>query len=534
MKRIKSSFLTAGLAIMIILRVSGCDNSTSVQNNSPTSIDQPEISALQNQTVAADSSLVPGQYIVVYEDQWDGKISNSVAQQALQFVNARISEHGISDNAVKHRYEYALRGFAAKLTDGQLKALEQDPRVDYIEPDRRFKAFSTSEANDADMTTMSGQIVPWGVSRVGGSFDGTGKKAWVLDTGIDLNHSDLNVDVTNSASFVAQEDADDLNGHGTHVAGILAAKDNNRDVVGVAAGASVVSVKVLDQNGNGILSNVIDGVNYVTNKASSNDIINMSLGDPSNPSNTSLDDAITNAANSGLKFAIAAGNEKQDANNVSPARVEHSNVWTVSAFKQGDSFATSFDCNPISGSNYGNPPIEYAAPGNNVTSLYKDGGTATFCGTSMAAPHIAGLLLASSQGLATDGTVSGDPDGNPDPIAVAAEPEPTLTVSINGPQFLNSGQTGTWTANVSYNAGAVSYEWFRRESLGSSWTNTGVTSSYTTYFYNPGPSDKTAAVKVEVTSAGEFDSASKAVIVSSADCTSSTGGVTTMNPDPCY
>src|SRR5690606_33689667 len=110
----------------------------------------------------------------------------------------------------------------------------------------------------------------------------------------------------------------------------------------------------------------------------------------------------------GIKFVLAAGNEGTHANNSSPARVNGTNVYTISAMNSSDSWA-SF-------SNYGNPPVDYAAPGVSVKSTWRNGGYNTISGTSMAAPHAAGVLLLGAP--RTDGTVKNDPDGNPDPIIV--------------------------------------------------------------------------------------------------------------------
>jgi|GEM_PF-6560759 len=216
-------------------------------------------------------------------------------------------------------------------------------------------------------TISSGQITPWGVSRVGGPFDGVGKKAWIIGTGIDLNNEDLNVDIANSTSFVATESAQDVIGRGTYVAGILAAKNNSIDVVGVAAGATIVGVKVIASVDSASTSDILDGINYVTSKASSSDIINISweIRDP-NDNIHAIDDAITNSANSGLRYIIAAGDNGEPANRYTPSRVNNSNVWTVSAFKKGDTFAYLYDCLFGKSSNHGNPPIDYSEPGDSI------------------------------------------------------------------------------------------------------------------------------------------------------------------------
>ena len=165
-----------------------------------------------------------------------------------------------------------------------------------------------------------------------------------------------------------------------------------------------VAVKVLDARGSGAYSGVIAGVDYVAANGKSGDVANMSLG---GPVSKALDDAVLAAAAKGIKFALAAGNESTDANNSSPAHVNHSNVYTVSAMNNTDTFA-SF-------SNYGNPPVDYCAPGVGIKSTWKDGAYNTISGTSMASPHVAGLLLLGN--IATDGYVKGDPDNNADPIA---------------------------------------------------------------------------------------------------------------------
>ena len=175
-------------------------------------------------------------------------------------------------------------------------------------------------------------------------------------------------------------------------------------LVGVAAGATVVAVRVVDRRGRGTSSQCVAGVDYVAANASPGDAANMSLGYP--PTN-SIDIAVTNAAQLGIKFALAAANDSQHASNVSPGRVNGNNIYTVSAMSEGDNWA-SF-------SNYGNPPVDYCAPGVSVYSCYKNGSYATLNGTSMASPHVCGILLLGN--VSSSGTVNGDPDGNPDPIA---------------------------------------------------------------------------------------------------------------------
>jgi subtilisin family serine protease len=254
-------------------------------------------------------------------------------------------------------------------------------------------------------STPAPQSIPWGITRIGGSSDGTGKTAWIIDTGIDMNHPDLKVSQTLGRNFVTiGATPEDDNGHGTHCAGIVAALNNSQGVIGVAAGATVVPIKVLNRKGSGAYSAIIAGVDYVSGAAKAGDAVNMSLG---GPIYTPLDDAIMAMAAKGIKVALAAGNESQDANNVSPAHINGPNIYTISAMGTSDAWASY--------SNFGNPPVDYCAPGSSIYSTYKGDTYATLSGTSMATPHVCGLLLLGT--IRTDGYVSGDPDKNADPIA---------------------------------------------------------------------------------------------------------------------
>lgn len=306
-----------------------------------------------------------------------------------------------------HAYGTALFGFAATVPEGRLNGLRNDPRVSAVEVDQVVTLAPPAgrgPGSGGDEPTT--QITPWGITRVGGAGNGVGKTAWIIDSGIDLDNPDLNVDVGRSADFTgSRKGAEDEHGHGTHVAGTVAAIDNDRDVVGVAAGATVVAVRVLDRRGSGSYSGVIAGVDYVAANAGNGDVANMSLG---GPFSQALNDAVIAAGQAGVKMVLAAGNERTLASDRSPASANGTNVYTVSAIDSSDRFA-SF-------SNYGNPPVDWAAPGVAVESLRAGGGTVAYNGTSMAAPHVAGILLLGN--IAQGGYAAGDPDGNPDPIAV--------------------------------------------------------------------------------------------------------------------
>ena len=332
--------------------------------------------------------------IVVLDESFAG--GNHAANQAAAAAIAR--SFGI---APTQAYGTAVFGFAGTVPEGRLNALENDPRVAYVERDQAARIEPEARPGGG---TPPAQSIPWGITRVGGAGDGTGRTAWIIDSGIDLDHPDLNVDVARSRDFTGSRvGAEDENGHGTHVAGTVGARNNSIGVVGVAAGASLVAVRVLDRRGSGAYSGVIAGVDYVAANGQSEDVANMSLG---GPFSQALNDAVATAS-ARVKFALAAGNEGTSATTRSPASANGPNIYTVSAFANGDTWA-SF-------SNYGNPPVDFGAPGVSVYSTYKGGAYATMSGTSMASPHVAGLLLLGN--VTGSGYVSGDPDGKADPIA---------------------------------------------------------------------------------------------------------------------
>ncbi len=326
-----------------------------------------------------------------------------------------------SSAQAKHIYKHTIKGFATNMPCSQAKeAFGNESGVVSFEDDSLVFALAPppgkgkNKDDSGDPPEEPSQEVPWGIDRVGGKRDGSGMTAWIIDTGIDVDHPDLNVDSQRGFSaFTSGPDSspDDRHGHGTHVAGTVAAKDNTIGVVGVAADATVVPVKVLNRRGSGTTSGVIAGIDFVAANAGNGDCANMSLG---GGYSQALNDAVVNLATAPttIHVSLAAGNESQDANNVSPASAEGGNIYTISAIDSNDVFAYF--------SNYANPPIDYAAPGVSVLSLKVGGGTVTYSGTSMAAPHACGVLLITNGNPNTDGVASGDPDasngGVSDPI----------------------------------------------------------------------------------------------------------------------
>ncbi len=357
---------------------------------------------------------IPGQYIVVFKSNTGiakkaaASRDYSTAQKVMATeVKQFLKTNQLEDVELKNVYSSSVHGFAAKISEKALKQLKINPDVDFIEQDQ-VVAHNLPMAEGE--VGIAAQNVPYGITRVGGGETYQGSNvAWVIDSGIDLDHPDLNVDASRGfTAFSSGSDAnfDDRNGHGTHCAGTIAAIDNGNGVIGVAAGATVIPVKVLSGGGTGPNSGVVAGIDHVTANAKRGDVANMSLG---GGASRATDRAVTRLANKGVKVAVAAGNSGRPARNYSPARVNHSNVLTISGCDVNDYWYRS--------SNYGNPPVDYCAPGVRVYSTYRNGRYATLTGTSMATPHVAGLLLLGNGRIRTDGFVSGDRDNNPDPIA---------------------------------------------------------------------------------------------------------------------
>jgi len=345
---------------------------------------------------AENGRVIDGQYIISLKSTTDAPaVSNEEIKQKTRelILGGKVSD-------VKGSFTGRIAGIIAKLNKNQLEEIKKDPSVKTVEPDR-IVALSTC------FTVVAPTLITWNVNKVGYG-DGRGKTAWVIDTGIDFDHPDLNVDQTRSKSFVPNvTSADDENGHGTHVAGIIGAKNNDIGVLGIASGASLVSLRVLDKDGKGTLSSIIQALSYISANAKAGDVVNMSLGE--DEASDILDQQVQAVAAKGIYVAVAAGNDSKAANLYSPGRVNADNVYTVSAVDSLDNFA-SF-------SNYGNDVVDFAAPGVRILSTYKDGQYARMSGTSMATPHLAGLLLLKGRNISYSGTAINDPDGTPDKIA---------------------------------------------------------------------------------------------------------------------
>ncbi|MBC8146014.1 MAG: S8 family peptidase [bacterium] len=372
--KISPSIVFAAVAIAGI-SVAGC--SDAISPDAPTH-DEP--SAMLK--TAAASARIPGSYIVVLKD--------NVADPS-RVANEMRQLNGLGDGFT---YTHAVKGFSTTIPAGRLDEILRDPRVAYVEEDQIMRA--------------TAQTLPWGVSATGAdsssalSGDGTGSvtnvRIYIIDTGIQTNHPDLNVVGGINYTTSNRNKYLDENGHGTHCAGIAAARDNSSYVVGMCPGAPLYSVRVLNRSGSGTTSGVIAGVDWVRGQKNANPTVpmvaNMSLG---GGVSTLLDQAVANCISAGVVVCVAAGNSGVDAANSSPAR--EASAITVGAHASNQTLA--------SWSNYGSV-VDILAPGVSILSTYKGTTTATISGTSMAAPHVAGAaaLYLSANTTASPATVS--------------------------------------------------------------------------------------------------------------------------------
>ncbi|MFD7609499.1 S8 family serine peptidase [Streptomyces sp. NPDC059828] len=344
-------------------------------------------------TTATQSDQVPGRYIVTLKDA-------ATQADATATVHAAVTQASSMGARVRHVYRHALHGYAASMSASAAAAIAGDPLVQSVQPERRVRALA--------------QTVPTGVDRVEADLSPTaaidGKDTRVnvdvavIDTGVDANHPDLNVYKAGAKNcWIPQLPVLDMHGHGTHVAGIVGALDNNAGVVGVAPGARIWPVQVLNPLGMGTDADVICGIDYVTQHADQIDVVNMSLGGGGSDdgqcgtvNNDAMHKAICASVAAGVTYVVAAANDHADAKNTTPAAYDE--VITVSALADFDgksgglgkaSCRTDRDDTFADFSNYG-ADIDLIAPGVCIRSTFRNGGYAVLSGTSMAAPHVAG------------------------------------------------------------------------------------------------------------------------------------------------
>jgi serine protease len=327
--------------------------------------------------VTDSSKAVENQYIVVFNSAAKAMSKNAFKAQLSANADSLVNKYNVK---IKLRFDDVLNGVVVTADKQQLKQLLQDDNVRYIEQDQYFTL-------DPVISTKAVQNnATWGLDRIDQhdlpldttynyQEDGSNVTAYVIDTGIRNSHQEFSGRASSGYDFVDNDnDASDCNGHGTHVAGTIGGS-----TWGVAKNVNLVGVRVLDCAGSGTYSGVISGINWVKNNAALPAVANMSLG---GGASQAVDDAVNNLVSSGITTVVAAGNSNADACSFSPARAVQ--AITVGSTTNSDA-RSSF-------SNYGSC-LDVFAPGSSITSAWynSDNATNTISGTSMAAPHVAGV-----------------------------------------------------------------------------------------------------------------------------------------------
>jgi hypothetical protein len=366
--------------------------------------------------VSNEGKIIANQYIVILKD---GAVAPAISYANKPFTDRQVktqfmTEKGITvtnqlndflisqeinTEKVLAYYTAVMSGFAINLTDAEYEKLSKSNKIASLEYDRE-ESLPDFKIERIDNGGARAQTTPCGITRAGGAANaGNARWIWIVDTGIDLDHPDLNVQTSYSQSFVGGN-AEDCHGHGTHVAGTAAARNNSIGVIGVAANAPVVAVKIFTCTGSGSTSGILSGLNHVANNDLAGDVVNMSLGGyyGGNCANgSSYKTILTSLGNAGTRVAVAAGNSSANANYYQPACLNTPNTVTIASMTCSKGWS-SF-------SNYGRGPCDFIATGSSVYSTYLNGGYATLSGTSMATPHVAGIMQIRNALPASSGSV---------------------------------------------------------------------------------------------------------------------------------
>ncbi|MCF2856616.1 S8 family serine peptidase [Pseudoalteromonas sp. SMS1] len=326
-------------------------------------------------TVPASSAVVEDSYIVVFETPKTITADTLVARADFNRIQSQnlVNQHNIK---LEKTYSASLNGALVTASKSQLSALLSDPNIAFIEPNRVITLDASVSAKQSNAT--------WGLDRIDQralpldsnyvyNYTGSNVTAYVLDTGIQVDHTEFNGRAASGFDFIDNDNnADDCHGHGTHVAGTIGG-----ETYGVAKNVDLVGVRVFNCQGSSSLATIIDGVEWVTANATRPAVANMSFR---TPVSTALNNAVQASINQGISMVAAAGNDNGDACNISPASAP--NAITVAASTNTDQRAGF--------SNFGNC-VDVFAPGQSITSAWINNSVNTISGTSMAAPHVAGV-----------------------------------------------------------------------------------------------------------------------------------------------
>lgn len=470
------------VVIFALLSTSGCENPSAMQSEDGDMASA--ISSSSNRSNGISDEKIPGQLIVTFKQSVDNPES---AARGLA---------GANGGEVLYTYTTAIKGFTIRVpeqaADRVADALRRNPNVESVEQDGVVYAIGTQSPATWGLDRIDQRSRPLDNSYTYNQ-DGTGVSVYVMDSGINYGHVDFGGRAVFGYDAIGglSSPGSDCNGHGTHVAGTVGGT-----TWGVAKNTRLVSVRVLGCNGSGSWSGVLAGVDWITANGTKPGVVNMSLG--ASGSNSTLENAITNSINSGFTYSIAAGNNNANACNYTPAR-------TPAAITVGSS--TSTDARS-SFSNYGSC-VDLFAPGSSITSTYHTSATATatMSGTSMAAPHVAGvaaLYLQANSGAsavqvrdaivngATQGIVTSSSStnnhllysllsGSSEPPPPPPPPPPSDPITLNARGYKVKG---TWAADLTWSGATTSTVDVKRN--GSKVATVQNTGSYTYNMSNKG------------------------------------------------
>jgi subtilisin family serine protease len=436
MKKYLSCLVTLSVLMIMSCKKDKADNS----------VDEPEFITPYKAPDTANAQ--PGIYMVTYKESFikpycdiysgsntirDAKLAGAVAYERDQklIINDRLrnpdGSYIVDPQNIIYYYSTLVVGFVAPMDKAAVKKFVEDPMVEYIEKQEMVKMIEDEPTHTGTVTKGGGpQFIDDLRYQMGYKYPGSEDYyVWILDTGCDPDHPDLNVKVPFGASFMPGDpNLEDYHGHGTRVAGVLGAKNNTYGTRGIAPGAPIVPIKVLNNAAEGTPAIVTKGLEYIWQHSVKNDVINMSLSiyvaNNNVVSVSAMEAAVRKFYPWDIWIAAAAGNKYNHATNFSPARLSSPNhawhaemrsfFYVISSYGKDYYFSSSF-------SNYGTA-IDFAGPGEELYSTDKYGGYINnIWGTSFASPVVAGILLLNNGVIKNSWKVKNDKDSNPDRVA---------------------------------------------------------------------------------------------------------------------
>lgn len=361
--------------------------------------------ASQVQDSQTQGEIIPNQYVVLlradmvkpalqYLDPSTFRSREEKGRQ-MEVLNANVrveldkwlAKFDLQESQILNRFTAMQVGATIEVDAATYAEIKGDAAVAVIEPNK-VERLTPYVVSSIEPGNSRAQTVPCGITNTRGYRTAPPSRwIWIVDTGIELTHPDLNV-VTNptyAVSFVGGGPGD-CTGHGTHLAGTAAAIDNTIGVVGVSAGAPVVPVRVFDCSGAGSTSTIMDGLSHVASYAVMGDVVNLGFGGASSPACSTSSiyiGPITSLGSMGIRVSMSAGSTSSASSSYQPGCISGVNVYTTTSM---------FCAKTWGGSNFGMPSIDFIATGRGVLSTYLNGGYAILDGSAMAAAHVTGIM----------------------------------------------------------------------------------------------------------------------------------------------